>query len=148
MRNRLAVLTLVFLCALAPIRAQVVEESLPRDPGPLDFIRGDSYEQWIFQSLAGDALVGLRPDGQAVPRLAASWKVQKGGTIVFTLRTDARFTDGSPVTGEDVLWTLAEIRRDPKASPTKRAILEGAEAGAQEGRIWIRSPKPPGRLLL
>jgi len=148
MRNRLVALTVVFLCAWAPAWTQRVEESLTRDPGPLDFIRGDSYEQWILQSLAGDALVGLGPDGQAVPRLAASWKVQKDGAIVFTLRTDAHFTDGSPVTGEDVLWTLAEIRRDPKASPTKRAILEGAEVGVREGRVWVRSPKPPGRLLL
>ena len=41
----------------------MVEESLPRDPGPLDFIHGDSYEQWILQSLAGDALVGLGSGG-------------------------------------------------------------------------------------
>ncbi|GLH66092.1 ABC transporter substrate-binding protein [Geothrix edaphica] len=148
MRNRLAALTLVFLSALAPARAQMVEESLPRDPGPLDFIRGDSYEQWILQSLAGDALVGLDPGGRAVPRLATSWKIQKDGAITFGLRDDARFTDGSPVTAEDVLWTFTELRRDPKASPTKRTILEGAEARVQEGRVWIRSPKPPGRLLL
>ncbi|WP_243305019.1 ABC transporter substrate-binding protein [Geothrix oryzisoli] len=148
MRNRLVALSLVFLSALLPARAQMVEESLPRDPGPLDFIHGDSYEQWILQALAGDALVGLGSSGQAVPRLATSWKIQRDGTITFTLREDVRFTDGSPVTPEDILWTLAEIRRDPKASPTKRAILEGATAGQQDGRVWIRSPKPPGRLLL
>lgn len=146
MRNRLAALIFVSLSALA--QAQMVEESLPRDPGPLDLIRGDSYEQWIFQSLAGDALVGLGPAGQAVPRLASSWKFQKDGVLLFTLRGDVRFTDGSPVTPEDVLWTFAEIGRDPKASPTKRAILEGASSGLQDGRVWIRSPKPPGRLLL
>lgn len=148
MRNHLTALTLVFLWALAPAWAQMVEESLPRDPGPLDFIRGDSYEQWILQSLAGDALVGLGPAGQVVPRLAASWKIQKDGAIAFTLRGDARFADASPVTAGDVLWTLAEIRRDPKASPTKRAILENVEASAHDDKVWIRSPKPPGRLLL
>lgn len=148
MRNRLAALTLVFLSALAPAWSQMVEESLPRDPGPLDFIHGDSYEQWILQSLAGDALVGLGSEGQAVPRLAASWKIQRDGLITFTLRDDARFTDGSLVTPEDVLWTFAEIRRDPSASATKRAFLDGAVTGQQDGRIWIRSPKPPGRLLL
>ena len=29
------------------------------------------------------------------PTLATSWKVQKDGALLFTLRTDARFTDGS-----------------------------------------------------
>jgi ABC-type transport system substrate-binding protein len=150
MRNVLLALCLAFGAALAPVPAfaQMVEESLPRDPGPLDFIQGDSYEQWIFQSLAGDALVGISPDGRLVPRLASSWKQLKDGALSFTLRGDAHFPDGSLVTAEDVLWTLQQLRQDPKASPTKRAILEGSEAGIAEGRPWLRSPKPEGRLLL
>jgi hypothetical protein len=125
----------------------MVEESLPRDPGGLDFIQGDSYEQWIFQSLAGDALVGVSSAGHIVPRLATSWKM-KDGTLSFSLRGDARFPDGSPVTADDVLWTIQELQRNPKASATKRGILEGAEAGLVDGRPWIRSPKVEGRLLL
>jgi len=150
MRDLLLALSLLFApaLALAPLTAQVVEESLPRDPGPLDFIRGESYEQWILQSLAGDALVGIGADGRLVPRLATAWKVQKNGTLAFTLRSDARYPDGSSVSAEDVLWTLQELRRNPQASPTKRAILEGAEVGVEQGRPWIRSPKPAGRLLL
>ncbi|WP_306591462.1 ABC transporter substrate-binding protein [Geothrix sp. 21YS21S-4] len=149
MRNRLAALLFALLAAFSPpsLRAQMVEESLPQDPGPLDFIRGDSYEQWILQSLAGDALVGLAADGRTVPRLAASWKLRKDGALLFTLRTDARFPDGSPVAPEDVVWTLRELLR-PGASPTKRAILEGAETGVEDGRVWLRSPRPPARLLL
>lgn len=148
MRKRLAALILALAWALAPAQGQVVEESLPRDPGPLDFIRGDSYEQWILQSLAGDALVGLSTEGKLVPRLATTWKLQKDGTITFTLRPGVRFTDGSLLGTQDVLWTLQTLQRDPAASPTKRAILEGAELGLDEGRVWIRSPKPPARLLL
>ncbi|NWJ42152.1 MAG: hypothetical protein HXX12_14410 [Geothrix sp.] len=131
-----------------PLAAQVVEESLARDPGPLDFIQGDSYEQWILQSLAGDALVGLGADGRVVPRLASSWKTLKDGAILFTLRKDARYPDGAGVSAEDVVWTIRELLRHPQASPTKRAILEGAEVGVDQGRPWIRSRKPAGRLLM
>lgn len=150
MRNLLAALTLVFASALASpiLRGQVVEESLPRDPGPLDFIRGDSYEQWILQALAGDALVGLDARGRLVPRLASAWTASKEGDLLFTLRPDARFPDGSPVTAADVAWTFREIQRDPRASPTKRAILQGAAVEVHAGRVKIRSPKPQGRLLL
>ncbi|MCC6513201.1 MAG: hypothetical protein IT187_04255, partial [Geothrix sp.] len=145
----LALCLLLPLCLTPlPLAAQVVEESLARDPGPLDFIQGDSYEQWIFQSLAGGALVGLGPDGRVVPRLASAWRVQKDGTILFTLRTDARYTDGASVSAEDVVWTVRELLRQPRASATKRAILEGAEVGVDQGRPWIRSRKPAGRLLL
>jgi ABC-type transport system substrate-binding protein len=147
MRNLLLALCLVFAAAL-PLAAQVVEESLARDPGPLDFIQGDSYEQWLLQSLAGDALVGIGANGRVVPRLASSWKVMKDRTVTFTLRTDARYTDGSPVSAEDVVWTIRELLRGPKASPTKRAILQGAEVGIEAGKPWLRSPKALGRLLL
>lgn len=149
MRTPLFALCLAFLPVVTafPLWAQVVEESLPRDPGPLDFIQGEGYEQWILQSLAGDALVGIGPHGRLVPRLASSWKV-KDGTLTFTLRSDARYPDGSSVTAADVLWTLQELRLNPAASPTKRAILEGASVGAEQDRPWIRSPKAPGRLLL
>ena len=147
MRN--LILAFCLLCTSAlPLASQVVEESLARDPGPLDYIQGDSYEQWILQSLAGDALVGLDASGRVVPRLASSWRTLKDGSLGFTLRPDARYTDGSPVGAEDVVWTLRELLRDPKASPTKRAILEGAEVGIDGGRPWIRSPKPQGRLLM
>lgn len=143
---------LLGLCLLTAsylrLGAQVVEESLARDPGPLDYILGDSYEQWILQSLSGDALVGIDTSGRVVPRLASTWRTQKDGSLSFTLRADARYTDGSPVSAEDVVWTLQELLRNPKASPTKRAILDGAEVGIDGGRPWIRSPKAPGRLLL
>ena len=144
----LAFASLVTPLAVQPLAAQVVEESLQRDPGPLDFIQGEGYEQWILQSLAGDALVGLSPGGRLVPRLASSWKTQKDGTTTFTLRADARFPDGSQVSAEDVVWTVQELLRNPSASPTKRAILEGAQTGVAQGQPWIRSPKPAGRLLL
>jgi hypothetical protein len=148
MRRTLLALCLALCLALAlPLAAQVVEESLPRDPGPLDFIVGEGFEQWIFQSLAGDALVGLSPEGRVVPRLARSWAPRPGGGLRFVLR-EARFCDGTLVTAEDVVWTFRQILADPKASPTKRAILEGAEAGLDTEGPWIRSPKPKARLLM
>ena len=146
MRTTLWAIALAFATLLAP--AQVVEESLQADPGPLDFIQGDSYEQWILQSLAGDALVGIRTDGALTPRLAASWTQLRDGSLSFTLRSDARFPDGRAVSAEDVLWTFREVLGNPRASATKRAILAGAEVGEHQGRPWIRSPKPPGRILL
>ncbi len=130
------------------LSAQMVEESLAQDPGPLDFIQGDSYEQWILQSLAGDALIGIAADGRLVPRLAERWKVRNDGTVMFFLRSDARYLDGRRVSAEDVIWTVQQLLQHPKASPTKRAILEGATVGSEEGHPWIRSPRPAGRLLM
>ncbi len=40
------------------------------------------------------------------PELAVSWEVAKDGmSVVFKLRTDAKFHDGTPVTAKDVKWS-------------------------------------------
>jgi len=149
MRTVLLALCLVTAASLTqPLAAQMVEESLSQDPGPLDFIQGDSYEQGILQSLAGDTLIGIGPNGRIVPRLASKWKVQKDGRISFTLRLDAYFQDGQPVTADDVIWTVQELIRHPKASPTKRSILDGADVGSAQGNPWIYSSRSPWRLLM
>ncbi|MEI4487389.1 ABC transporter substrate-binding protein [Frigidibacter sp. MR17.14] len=42
-----------------------------------------------------------------VPQAAESWTVSDDGTVItFKLRPDATFHDGSPVTAEDVKWSL------------------------------------------
>jgi hypothetical protein len=137
---------LVLLLVGLGLSAQVVQESFARDPGPLDFIRGEGHEQAILQSLTGDALVGLDAQGRVVPRLAIRWE-ERGGWVRFHLRKEARFEDGTTVGPEDALWTLHAIQADPKASPTKRAILEGVKARIQAGFLELNAGRPSQRLL-
>ncbi len=144
MRRGLAIL---LLAMALPAFSQRIEESFSRDPGPLDFIRGEGHEQAILQALTGDALVGLDTQNHVVPRLAESWEI-KGHTLLFRLRADARFENGSQVRVEDAVWTLQEIQRDADASPTKRGILEGVKAVTKGLRLEISSSKPAIRLLM
>jgi hypothetical protein len=123
-----------------------VEESFQRDPGPLDFVRGEGLEQFILQALAGDALVGLDVQGRPVPRLAGSWTVQ-GRRIRFRLRPGLTFADGRPVRSEDVAWTLRTIQATAEASPTKRAILAGVSVKAAGREVVLEGTKPAARLL-
>ena len=65
-----------------------------------------------------DRLIGFgtkkAPDGSLMydystlkPELAESWKLAADGmSVVFNLRKDATFWDGSPVTADDVKWSL------------------------------------------
>lgn len=137
---------LAFVLGCLALSAQVVQEAFSRDPGPLDFIRGEGFEQAILQSLTGDSLVGLDPQGRIVPRLAERWEA-KGTALRFWLRKDARFADGSPVRLEDAVWTIRTIQGDPKASPTKRAALEGLQAQAGAGVLELQGNLPAERLL-
>ena len=62
-----------------------------------------------------DSLVGRDPDTlQWQPSLATSWKISSDSlTIDFTLRRGVTFSDGSPLTADDVVYTF-EVLRDPK----------------------------------
>lgn len=141
---------LVLLMALAPSAlgfAQTVEESFARDPGPLDFIRGEGFEQAILQSLTGDALVGLDAQNRVVPRLSDRWEI-RGKALRFHLRDGMRFASGAPVGPGDITWTFQEIQRNKDASPTKRGILQGVVVAQKGPFVELSSSKPAARLLM
>jgi hypothetical protein len=74
-------------------------------------------ERLVFRQLY-ETLVRADCDGRVGPGLAVAWRLDPSGSAwVVTLREDARFSDGSPVTSADVVsgWSLgdgAELRPD------------------------------------
>ncbi len=71
--------------------------------------------------------------GGIVPDLAASYTISDDGTTyTFTLRSDATFHDGTPVTADDVLFTVTAAQNPDIKSP-RRADWEG---------VQISSPDP------
>lgn len=56
-----------------------------------------------------DNLVDYNSDGVIVPGLAESWKTSSNGlSITFKIRSNAKFSDGSPITQEDVIFLWKE----------------------------------------
>jgi peptide/nickel transport system substrate-binding protein len=57
-------------------------------------------------------------NGVLVPDLAESYTISPDGlTYIFTIKPDARFQDGTPVTAADVIFTVGEIQNAPLKSP-------------------------------
>lgn len=64
-------------------------------------------------------------DGNLLPLLAKQVSISEDGlTYTITLRDDIFFHDGTPVTADDVLFTI-ESARDPLIKSNKRAAFEG-----------------------
>lgn len=89
----------------------------------------------------------VRTDGNAmpVPCLAESWDVD-GDVWTFTLRKDVTFSDGTPFTAEDVLFTYDRVPKVPN-SPSSYALylssIEKVEAvDAHTVRITTKGPSP------
>ncbi|UCB30884.1 oligopeptide ABC transporter substrate-binding protein OppA [Duffyella gerundensis] len=63
-----------------------------------------------------EGLVSTDNNGHVVPGVAASWQ-QKGTEWIFTLRDDAKWSDGTPVTAEDFVYSWRRLVDPKTASP-------------------------------
>ena len=82
-----------------------------------------------------DALVKPMPGGLNTPSLAESWQESKDHlTYTFTLRKNARFHNGEPVTAEDVKFSF-ERYKGAEQRPPEGQGQGGAGAGAQSGPL-------------
>ncbi|MEL6552282.1 MAG: ABC transporter substrate-binding protein [Cyanobacteria bacterium J06621_11] len=66
---------------------------------------------------------------EIVPALSESWEVSEDGqTIVFVLRDDLKWSDGEPLTVDDVIFTFNEILLNEEITTDTRDVLRvGAE---------------------
>ncbi len=70
--------------------------------------------------LVYSGLLRATPEGQYVPDLAQSYTLSDDGTVyTFILRADATFHDGSPVTADDVVFTVAKAQDAAIKSPLR-----------------------------
>ncbi|MDD2657730.1 MAG: peptide ABC transporter substrate-binding protein [Candidatus Pacebacteria bacterium] len=71
-----------------------------------------------LSALVYAGLMGLGGRGDLVPVLAESYEMTPDGkTYTFTLRADAKFADGTPVTADDVAFTVGKAQNAALKSP-------------------------------
>ena len=115
-------LTLAAACGEEPAPPSGLVLALQSDPQSLDPRFGTDANAARLADLLHIALT--RPDSAArrLPELARTWEMPDPLTVVFHLRQDFRFANGSPVTGDDVRATYLAVLDAALASP-KRAAL-------------------------
>ena len=103
----------------------------PRFINPLLAI-SDSDRDLASLTYAG--LMGISGSGGLEPVLAERYEIGTDGkTYTFTLRADAAFTDGSPVTAADVVFTVHRAQ-DPALKSPEYANWSGVSAEALDAR--------------
>ena len=108
------------------------EVGSPRFMNPLLAI-SDADRDLSTLTYAG--LMGLSGTGELVPVLAESYEISDDGkTYTFTLRENTKFSDGSPVTSDDVIFTVKKAQDSALKSP-KYADWSGINAVAVDQRI-------------
>ena len=89
-----------------------------------------------------DALVKPMPGGMQTPSLAESWQEARDHlSYTFTLRRNAKFHDGSPVTAEDVKFSF-ERYKGASATLLKEKVSDVQVLGPSQVRFVLRDPWP------
>lgn len=125
-----------------------VTVALPGSLSTLDISQEAGILNYYVATVTSEGLLGINADGELVPALAESWEQTDETTYVFTLRDDAKFTDGTPVTVDDVLFSI-DLARDPERSPSTSVYWpEGIEVEQSgDSEITITLPEPNAAFL-
>lgn len=122
---------------------QVVADARPRQGGSFQMVLEgpsclepacvDSVYDALPVGQIFDGLVALDAGLNVVPRLADTWTISRDGrTYTIHLRTGVTFHDGSPLTADDVVFSIERLL-DPKRSRRSiacsyLAVIKGADA--------------------
>ena len=105
-----AALVLAPPVAAADLKIAVAADVTSIDPHFFNLFPNNNIAEHIF-----DKLVQMDPDSKIIPGLATSWKPIDDKTWEFKLRKGAKFTNGTEVTAEDVVFSIDRVPNVPNS---------------------------------
>lgn len=121
---------------------------LPNDAATLDpHVQWDTDSYTIYRNIF-DNLVTRDAAGKIVPQVATAWKYLDDNTIEFTIRSGVKFHDGSPLTPEDVAFSVTRIIDPNFKSPQLSQFNQIASATvAAPDKVVLKTKSPYPALL-
>lgn len=97
-------------------------------------ISSDAYAAEV-QSYVQESLLTRDPESlEWLGMVARDWQVSEDGlTFTFQLRDDVKFSDGEPLTADDVVFTFEFIQNPAIAAPRERAIYDKIDSVTATG---------------
>jgi peptide/nickel transport system substrate-binding protein len=109
---------------------------------------GNSRSDYWITNLMYPHLLGIANDGSKEPQVATKWGYVNETTGFYDIRSDLKWSDGEPLTAEDVAWTMNAVKKD-KPSGTfygQLANLDAAKA-VSKTRVEITLTKPDSTIV-
>jgi len=119
---------------------------LVNEPSTLDPHRQWNPDSYFVYRNIYDNLVTRDTAGKIVPQIATSWKAIDDTNIEFKIRTDVKFHDGSPLTAQDVVFSIKRITNPDFASPQLgqfNSIIDAVATAPDTIVITTGKPYPP-----
>ena len=115
---------------------------LPKEPTNLDLSNGDANDQSdMIMANVCERLNKLEPDMSVGPGLASKYEWRTPTQLVFTIRDNATFHDGAPVTMADVLWSMQRNATDGNSESDEFVnVTSFAQTGPNELTFTMKQP--------
>ncbi|MBV9539529.1 MAG: hypothetical protein JOY70_11395, partial [Acidisphaera sp.] len=142
----LSLLAVTALLLEPPARAKdTLTVDLSADAATLDpQVQWDSESAAVYRNIF-DNLVTRDRVGKIVPQVATGWHYVNDTTVVFDLRSDITFSDGSKLTPDDVVFSIQRITdpafKSPQLSQFDQIVAAEASGPAQV-TLHTKSPYP------
>ena len=108
-------------------------------------ISGDTYAATIENYVVESLMVRDPNTFEWIPRIATDWSVSEDGlAYTFNMRRDVTFSDGSPMTARDVVFTFNWVMNPKVNSPRSKAFYEKIESVIAEDdyRVVFKFKEP------
>ena len=105
-----------------PVLAQTLHRGNGAEPETLDPAKSTGVPESHLQRDLFEGLIAEAADGRLIPGVAEKWTVSADGlAYTFTLRANAKWSDGNPVTAQDFVYSYRRLL-DP-ATASKYAFM-------------------------
>jgi peptide/nickel transport system substrate-binding protein len=131
-----------------PLAGGNISEGIVGTPRFINPVLGSSPADLDMIALIYSGLMRKNSDGELVPDLAAKYeKSDDGLSYTFTLKNKIYFQNGEPVTADDVLFTIDQVKNSVITSPQK-VNWEGVAAEKKDDRTIVFTLRQPNPNLL
>ncbi len=137
---------------------RIESEAIPRlirvvlgEPKTFNYLLTQDATSSSVLALMYEGLITINPNTNEIkPALAESWVVAPDGqTITYTLKNDLKWSDGEPLTVDDVVFTFNDLILNEEIPTNTRDILRIGEEGKlpsvrklDERRVEFKIPEP------
>ena len=133
-------------CSEGPTHDDTLTIALETSPNKLDPALVIDVAEGQICSMIFQGLVRFSPSGEILADAALSWESQEdGGTYVFRIDPNARFSNGRPVVSSDVVWSFERVLAPESRSPRQWVLdrISGAKEFSQGHATTIAGLEAP-----
>ena len=135
---------------VTPPEGQVLRYITGSEPQSMDPQVGTGQPEARIYMALFDGLTEYHPQtNQPMPSLAQRWEVNEDNTeFVFHMRTDARWSDGRPITAADIVYSWQRALSPNLAAPNAYMAFHLLYAQAyNESGVFVRDPRTDRYIL-